>query len=103
MTHTRVLACEHQLRHVFVLTQNTPPLGTFGVRVVLTIVIQPGSAASPPSGASLSKCSCSCWISHFVDLGPMGPLSGLMYESVCVWRDGLEEEGVHSDLTSSIF
>lgn len=62
-----------QVMHVFVLTENAPPLGTSGVRVVVIIVTY----------SSKSRWSISSRSSHLADLGPMLPLSGFVYD---IWR-----------------
>jgi len=56
------------ITHVLVLTANTPPLGTSGVRVVVMVEMY----------SSKSECTSSFLISHFVCLGPREPAKGLM-------------------------
>ena len=68
VTTTREDALLAHVMHVRVLTLNTPPLGTSGVRVDVIIVIK----------SSKSLWAISSWISHLVDRGPKLPFKGLM-------------------------
>jgi hypothetical protein len=58
------------IKHVFVLTENTPPLGTSGVFVVVSIT----------TWSSKSQVKVSSWISHFVCFGPTLLFRGLIYD-----------------------
>ena len=58
------------MTHIRVLMLKTPPLGTSGVRVIVSIEMQ----------STKSLWTISFWISHFVDLGPKLPFKGLMYD-----------------------
>ena len=69
VTSTLLATSLAQVIHVFVLTENTPPLGTSGVRVVVSMV----------TNVSKSHTTISSRSSHRVCFGPMLALSGLMY------------------------
>ena len=74
--------------HVRVLTTNTFPLGTSGVRVAVSIVTY----------SSKSQYAVSSRISHFVDLGPMLPFKGLMYDMFLVSFVGFSGRGAQSEI-----
>ena len=91
VTSTFVDTALAQVMHVRVFTENTPPLGTSGVRVVVSVVTY----------WSKSTCSISSLISHFVCLGPRLPFKGLMYDMFFVSSFEPSETGVQSDICRS--
>lgn len=77
--------------HVRVLTTNTFPLGTSGVRVAVSIV----------TNSSKSQNAVSSLISHLVDLGPMLPFNGLIYDMFLVSFVGFSGKGAQSEIWMS--
>ena len=86
-TSTFVAMLDAHVMHVRVLTENTLPLGTSGVRVVVIMTTY----------SSKSQCTVSSRISHFVCFGPMPPDSGLMYDMFRASSFG-SSMGIQSDI-----
>lgn len=82
------LAGPAHMIHILVLTENEPPLGTSGVLVVVTTVTY----------FSKSILIVSSFSSHLADLGPTGPLSGLMYEIFRASCLGFSVDGYQSEI-----
>src|SRR5688572_8246898 len=82
-----VIGLAHMI-HVLVFTENTPPLGTSGVRVVVIVVTY----------SSKSICSVSSLISHFVCLGPIDAFNGLIYDIFLVNSFDPGAAGIQSDI-----
>lgn len=76
VTSTLVELFLAHVKHVLVLTAKLPPLGTSGVRVVVSVTTK----------SSKSTCRFSSTRMHCADLGPTGALRGLMYLYVLVSR-----------------
>lgn len=90
VTKTRVVTLLAQVMHVRVFTENTPPLGTSGVRVVVSMVTYWSKSQNAVSSRS----------SHFVCFGPMLPFSGLMYDMFRASSFGLSI-GIQSEIWTS--
>src|ERR1700753_577284 len=94
VTTTRLDTLLAHVIHVLVLTENTFPLGTSGVRVVVKV----------DTKSSKSQWTISSLSSHLVCLGPMEALRGLMYDMLRVSRLGfprLLAEGAQSEICRS--
>ena len=92
VTTTLVDTALAHMMHVRVLTANTPPLGTSGVRVVVIVM----------TWSSKSQYTVSSRSSHFVERGPMLPLRGLMYDMLRVRHLGSAADGVQSEIWMSM-
>lgn len=84
----RVVLPPAQVKHVRVLTAKLPPLGTFGVRVVVSVEMY----------SSKSTCKFSSVIMHLVSFGPNEPVSGLMYDMERVSMLSFLASGDQSDI-----
>src|SRR6267154_3958380 len=84
------IALAHMM-HVFVFTENTPPLGASGVLVVVNIT----------TWSLKSQVKASSWISHFVSFGPMLLFRGLIYDMFRAKSFKLSPVGDQSDICTS--
>jgi hypothetical protein len=92
VTSTLVETALAHVMHVLVFTENTDPLGTSGVLVVVIVVTWSSKSQNKFSSRS----------SHFVCFGPTAPLNGLIYDILRANSLDPGSIGVQSDIWRSM-